>query len=198
MYEEPKRAPSSYIENGKTYASTIALFDKERGSLVPLEGAWMPRIDDMVVGTVTDSRNKVYTVDLLHFGRALLIEGRYERSSLNVGDIIEAKIKDIEDRKTIILEYPKVLAGGVLITVKPTKIPRIIGKEDTMIKQIAESTKTKIAVGHNGVIWIKGTHISLAVSAISIIESEAQRQGLTEYIRDMLNKELSNNRANGE
>jgi exosome complex component RRP4 len=186
--------PDTYIEGGKTYASAVALLDQERGSMVSLEGAWVPRIDDSVVGIITENKNHVYNVDLSHFGRALIIEGRYEKYSLEIGDVIEARIKNVEERKTIILSYPKTLDGGVVINVKPMKIPRVIGKDDTMVKQIAEATRTKIVIGYNGMIWIKGAGAGLAIEAISIIESEAHMPGLTERIRLMLEK---GNKSNG-
>jgi exosome complex component RRP4 len=181
---------SAYVEDGKTYASMVALFDREKGSVVPLEGAWVPRIDDLVVGTIEDCRNHVYTVELLYYNRGLIIEGKYERHPLNIGDVVEATIKNIEDRKTVILSYPKALPGGVVVTVKPSKVPRIIGKADTMIRQIAEITRTRISVGNNGVVWLSGPNAAVAMHAIAVIESEAQAGGLTERIKGMLENEM--------
>lgn len=186
-----ERTQSAYVEGGKAYASIVSLVDSEKGSVVPLEGAWVPRIDDLIVGTVQDCKNHVYTIELFHYSRGLIIEGRYERHPpLNIGDVIEARIKNIEDRKTVILEFPKTLPGGVVIMVKASKVPRIIGKADTMIKQIAEITRTRISVGNNGAVWLSGPNASVAMRAISIIESEAQAPGLTERIRSMLENEM--------
>lgn len=164
------------------------LVDREKGLSVPLEGAWIPRVDDLVVGIVEDSRNHVYTVNLRFFGKGLVIEGKFERRPMSIGDVIEARIKDIEDRKTVILDFPKVLRDGVVIEVKPSKIPRVIGKSDTMIRQIAESTRTRISVGNNGMVWLSGPNAKVAMDAISVIETEAQTSGLTERIRAMLEK----------
>jgi exosome complex component RRP4 len=188
--DHPERIAGSYIEHGRTYSSTISLLKNRH--IIPLEGAWIPRIDDTVVGIVMDSRNHVYTIDLSHFGRGLLIEGKYERRPLESGNIIETKVKDVENRKTVILEFPKNLSGGVVVSVKPAKIPRIIGKEDTMINQICDMTKTRVIAGFNGFVWVKGTHIREALLAISMIESEAHREGLTEKVRIMLEKEIKN------
>lgn len=178
------------MERGRSYASSLAIFDNQRGSVVPLESSWIPRIDDNVVGVVKDSRNHVYEVDLHHYTRALIIEGRYDNNSFSIGNVVEAKIKDVEDRKTIILMYPRVLLGGVVVSVRSTKIPRIIGKENTMVRQISDLTRTRISVGHNGLIWIKGERVDLAMRAISTIESEAHMPGLTDRIRVMLEKEI--------
>ena len=167
------------------------MFISDGSSSIPLEGSWSPRRDDLVVGSIEGVRNNVYTVNLSHFGRGLIIGGKYERYSFEPNDVIEAKVKDIEDRSTVILAYPRPLQGGITISVKPSKIPRVIGKENTMVNQISELTETRIVAGKNGLVWIKGRHVSLAMMAISIIESEAHTSGLTNRIKALLESELN-------
>ena len=164
------------------------MYEKERGAIVPLEGVWAPRLEDTVVGIVTSSRNSVYEFDLKFHGRSLIIGGKFERFTFNVGDVVEATIKNIEDKKTIILSYPRLLEGGTLISIKAMKVPRVIGKDNTMIKQISNSAKSLIVVGKNGLIWIKGGDIALATEAILRIQDEAHVSGLTERIKKMLEK----------
>ena len=84
------------------------------------------------------------------------------------------------------LMRPKALEGGKLISVKPSKIPRIIGKGNTMVKQITDGTGTSIIIGLNGLIWLKGGNIDLATAVILKIEEEAHTSGLTERIKAML------------
>ncbi|MDE1833275.1 MAG: hypothetical protein KGH58_02550 [Candidatus Micrarchaeota archaeon] len=180
------RMDNAYVENGKTYSKVMGLYDEEHKSVIPLEGPWKPRIDDAVIGIVSEEKNKVYEVDLGFFGRTLLIVGKFDRESYKVGDIIEATIKDIEDRKTIILTRARPLEGGTVLAVKPAKVARVIGKANTMVKQISEAAKTYIIVGMNGMIWMRGGNIALATEAIRKIEAEAHISGLTERIRLML------------
>lgn len=187
--DTPERVAGTYIESGKTLVSTISFLNNKH--IIPLEGPWVPRIDDTVVGIIIENRNHVYTVDLSFFGRGLLIESKFERQSFDPDTVIEAKVKNVEDRKTVILSYPKPLSGGVVINVKPSKISRIIGRENTMVDQIAEITNTRIAVGFNGFIWIKGIHVKEAMDAISMIEENAHTDGLTERIKLMLEKSVS-------
>lgn len=190
--EKPVRMENAFVENNKTYAKILGMYDREHGSLIPLEGIWQPRIEDVVVGIVAEAKNKVYIVDLSYFGRCLLIAGKYDNETFKQGDVIEAVIKNIEDRKTIILTDARLLQGGTIMQVKPTKIPRIIGKGSTMIRQISDLAKCHIVVGKNGMIWMKGGQIALATEAILTIEREAHLSGLTERIKKMLEEQKGN------
>ncbi len=186
--DNPVRSPYTYIENGRTYSMVLGLCERNPLSIVPLESIWDPRIEDTVVGVVTSVRNSVYEVDLRFHGRSIIIGGKFERFSFKVGDVVEATIKDIEEKRTIILSYPKMLSGGTLISVKPAKIPRIIGRDNTMIRQIAESAGSNIVVGKNGLIWLKGGDIALATEVILRVQEEAHVSGLTERIKKMMEK----------
>ena len=189
IFDKPMRIDNSYVENGRTYSEVLGLFDSERGTLVPLEGAWSPRRDETVVGIVTNSKNQVYEVDLSFYGRAILIGSKYDRHTYKPGDVIQAEVKDIENRKTVILWRPRTLYGGTLLDVRATKVPRIIGKANTMIMQIANLTKSNIVVGNNGIVWLKGGNIGLATAAIRKIENEAHTSGLTERIKNLLDSQ---------
>jgi exosome complex component RRP4 len=186
IFEKPMRVENSYVENGKTYSEVMGLFDSEKGSLVALEGSWNPRTDEVVIGIITNSKNQVYEVDLSFYGRAILIGSKYDRHTYKPGDVVQCEVKDIENRKTVILWRPRTLYGGTLLDVKATKVPRIIGKANTMIMQIATGTKSNIVVGNNGIVWLKGGDIALATRVIRKIEDEAHTSGLTERIKKLL------------
>ncbi len=190
LEERPFRTRNTYVEDGKTYSMVLGLYDKETASVTPLEGTWIPHIDDTVVGVVSNVKNSVYEIDLDFHIRSIVIGGKYDRFEFKLGDVIQATIKDIEEKKTIILQYPRLLNGGSVITVTPTKIPRVIGKNNTMIKQIIESTKSRIVVGTNGHIWINGGDDALARAAILRIENEAHVSGLTERIKNMMEQKM--------
>lgn len=188
------RMEHTFVDSGKTYSSVIGVYGGKSGkSIVPLEGAWKARCGDIVVGIVKSVRNKVYIIDLSFFGKSLLIASRYDRHVFEEGEIVEAVIKDIEGRRTMILEEPRFLEGGTIINIKPMKIPRVIGRSSTMIRQISEATKTKIVVGMNGIIWLKGGDVALAIEAILRIQNEAHVAGLTDRIRLMLEERNETN-----
>ncbi len=183
---EPLRMENTYVENGKTFAKVLGMYEREKKTLVPLEGVWIPKIGDIVVGIITGTKNTVYEVDLNFFGRSILIGSKYERQSYKNGDVVEAIVKDVEDRKTVILSGPKILYGGTVLNIKPIKVPRVIGKNNTMIGQIADLTGCNMIVGKNGTVWLKGEGVGVATEAIRQIEAEAHISGLTERIKRML------------
>jgi exosome complex component RRP4 len=78
------------------------------------------------------------------------------------------------------------LLGGIIIKVTPQKIPRIIGKEGSMIKLIKQKTACDIITGQNGVVWLRGENKAKAIEAILTIEKESHTIGLTEKIEKLL------------
>jgi exosome complex component RRP4 len=80
------------------------------------------------------------------------------------------------------------LTGGMVIEISPSKVPRVIGKNGSMIQMLKNMTGCRIYVGQNGRIWIDGEldNIVKAVQAIRMIEDEAHNLGLTERIKSFL------------
>lgn len=182
----PMRVFNTYVENGKTYSKVMGMYEPDSRGVVPLEGSWSPNTEDTVVGIVTEQRNKVFIIDLNFFGRCLLIPGKFDELELSRGEVIEARVKEVENRKVLVLSDGKLLEGGRIIKVKPRKVLRVIGKKNTMIDQIKKLTQTEIVVGLNGLIWLRGGDIDLAEEVIFKIEREAHISGLTETIRQYL------------
>lgn len=206
--DNPVRMENAIVENGKTYATVIGMLDESKGAFIPLESVWYPRQGDFVVGIVENSKNNVHTVQLDSPFRGLILppprprfggRGRDSRFGgrpqeerqeiLNVGDVVSAFVRDVKreaDQIILILERPKRLFGGKLVEVRPSKVPRIIGKASTMLKQLEDGTKCTILVGLNGIVWIKGDNVPLAQKAINKIQEEAHVSGLTERITELL------------
>ena len=183
--KEDARLPFAYIEKDKAYSKVIGLYDEEKDTIIPLEGGYVPHVGDEIIGVIISERNGVYEVDIQQFNKCILITGKRDEY-IEEGTVISAKVKSIENRRTIIVEMPRKLIGGMLIYIKPTKIPRVIGRNNTMIKMLTELTKTHIAVGMNGLVWLKGGNIALAIEALLRIENEAHIGGLTNRIKLML------------
>ena len=80
------------------------------------------------------------------------------------------------------------LDGGRIIKINPHKVPRVIGKEGSMINLIKDKTRTEITVGQNGFIWIKGDAEgeNKAEETIKLIVQESTSSGLTEKIEKFL------------
>ncbi len=180
------RTYNTFGERDRRYSKVLGIYDEKARDVIPLEGAWTPRIDDSVVGVVSEVKPKVYILDLAYQGRALLIPGKYDKYELAEGDVVGAMVKDIEGRQTIILKEPEILKSGTIIRIKPKKVPRVIGKKSTMITQIANATQCRIIVGMNGLIWLSGGNVALAIETLLKVEREAHTSGLTDAIKDFL------------
>jgi exosome complex component RRP4 len=76
----------------------------------------------------------------------------------------------------------------MILDISPSKVPRVIGKNGSMIQMLKNSTGCRIYVGQNGRIWIDGEldNIIKAVKAVKLIEEEAHSMGLTEKIKKLL------------
>ena len=61
-----------------------------------------------------------------------------------------------------------------------------------MIKLIKDSTNTRITVGQNGFIWIRGDNVEdelVAKKAINFVSEKSFVSGLTEKVEEFLNQE---------
>ena len=65
-----------------------------------------------------------------------------------------------------------------------------MGKQGSMVMMVKDATKCSITVGQNGLIWILGEPMNelLAIQAIRKIEKESHLSGLTEKIKEFLEK----------
>jgi exosome complex component RRP4 len=186
ILDSEQRIPYTFAENGKTYSCVTGTLDKMSGRLVPLEGIWAPRRGDVVVGVVTSAGRKgMFILSLSHFMTGMLID-KYPRFEIKVGDILEAEVDKIENKRIVHVWRPKLLEGGMLLTIGAPKVHRVIGKNNTMIRQISEMTRCSIVVGENGMVWLKGENMALAAAAISQVDRAAHVSGLTEFIKNML------------
>lgn len=175
--------------------------------LVPLTGKYVPKRGDTVIGKVVDMGFSGWYVDIGSAYEASLsirdISEFVERGAdltqyHNFGDIIAAEVTRVTRSKAIDLTMKgpgfRKLRGGRLIKVTPTKVPRIIGKQGSMVSMIKEKTNCRIMVGQNGMVWIEGTdpnNEKIATEAILKIEREAHTEGLTDKIKIFLESKVN-------
>jgi len=169
--------------------------------IVPLTGKYIPKEGDNVIGAIADMSFNNWYVDVGSAYQAMLfvssvpeyIEKNADLSQYyNFKDIIYAVISKVTRSKVIELSmkglgYRK-LFGGKMITVMPSRVPRIIGKQGSMITMIKELTGCKIIVGQNGRIWIYGDieGEKAATEAIMMVEQKSYKEGLTDEIKNFL------------
>ncbi len=114
---------------------------------------------------------------------------------LKVGDVIMCHVLSVDEIKRVQLTMQereaRRLNGGMVIEISPTKVPRVIGKQGSMVSLIMDLTGCRIYVGQNGRIWLDGDDRSAAVAemAIRLIEERAEAVGLTEAVRELIERE---------
>lgn len=186
--DKPERISYAYVDNGKTFSTVVGLFSE--GKLVPLEGAYEPLMDDLVVGFIAEVRFSGYSVDI-NCPYAAFLSSREIRERYSLGDAIFARIIKVDEVKNMDLSDAKKLPEGSLLKVSSVKVPRIIGKKNSMIDMVQANTGCQITVGRNGYVWIAGKgDVSLAGRAIRMIESQAHTKGLTDRVSVFLKSEM--------
>jgi exosome complex component RRP4 len=200
---------NTYVEDNKIYASRIGIVDYEnkKVTVVALRAFYIPRVEDIVIGTVTEVGFNGWTVDINAPYQALLrasdvlsrpFKPQKDDLSqvLNVGDLIVAKIiaYDRAHDPQLTVGEPGLgkITRGQIVKITPTKIPRVIGRKGSMISTIKQETGCQIILGLNGTILITGKtseEEELAMMAILKIDKESHTSGLTDRIAQMLKEE---------
>jgi exosome complex component RRP4 len=196
---------NTFRREGNVYSNKVGLvsYSQDRVSVIALEGTYTPLVGDLVVGMVIDIALGQWVVDINASTDAILtITDAINKSFrtnfdmtkvLDVGDVVVAKIVDLDRRRTPILsivgrELGKVHEGFIL-KITPSKIPRLIGKKGSMINMILRETRCQITIGQNGRILINGRNREdeeLVVKVVHKIETEAHTSGLTNRIQEYL------------
>ncbi|MGM5485098.1 MAG: exosome complex RNA-binding protein Rrp4 [Nanobdellota archaeon] len=183
----------------------IAKLDGRALRIVPVSGTYLPRQGDVIIGKVKDVTYSGWIIDtscaysamlsLKDATSSFISRGADLTKYYTFGDRIVAKIYNVTSQNLIDLTLKgpglKKLEPGRIIEVNPNKVPRIIGKNGSMISMVKESTNCQVVVGQNGVIWIKGEPKDeiKTVEAIKKIEENSHISGLTDEIQKFLKGE---------
>mgnify|MGYP001610594667 CR=1 FL=1 len=184
----------------------LVLIDGRAIKLIPLSGRYTPKTHDTIICKVIDvgfngwrlDTNSAYSamLSIKDATSEFIARGANLTQYYDLGDHIVCKIINVTTQKLIdvTMRGPglRKLKGGRVIEVDPNKVPRIIGKQGSMIVIIKDATKCNIIVGQNGLIWIDGEPINelLAIQTIRKIEKESHLSGLTDKIKEYLNKKI--------
>jgi len=189
--EKVKLGPNVYVEGGKVYAKVVGLAEVKDGvaRVIPLEGRYIPKEGDPVIGIVVDVKIPGYDIDLNSPYLGFLPNEELPEEA-SYGDVIIATVKRVDAVRNALLEKGNILRGGELITINPKKVPRVIGKKRSMLNLLQSLTGVTILVGTNGRIWLYGKNVDIAKEAIFKIEQEAHTSGLTDRITKFIEEEL--------
>ncbi len=191
-------------------------------NVIPLKGIYTPQPGDKIIALVTDKNPVKYKCDINSKDFAQLKprntmardRGRMGRGggggrgrgfdqgrdmpSVNyeIGDVLVVKVLSADrlnkPELTTVGKYLGKKNGGIVISIDPPKIPRVIGRSGSMIKMLKNLTKCNIFVTQNGRIWIRGDNIKnerLLIDSIKKIEREAHTSGLTDRIQAYIESE---------
>jgi len=200
---------NTYKEDAKIYATRVGLVDYTAREVfvIALKAFYVPKFGDTVIGKVTEVTTGSWMVDINAPHPAMLRASdvldrpfRSRKSDLpslfDVGDLLIAKIVAYDRTRPPLLTVREPGLGkivrGQLVEITPTKIPRAIGRQGSMVNAIKKETGCQITIGQNGMILINGKtpeDEQLAIMAIRKVEEEAHTSGLTDRVTEMLRKE---------
>ena len=200
---------STYNENGKIFACRTGLvdYDGKRVYVVALKAFYIPVPGDIVIGKVIETTPGGWVIDIRapHLARLRasdVVERSFKPettdlpSIFDVGDLIITKVVAYDRTRDpqLTVREPGLgkITRGQMVTVTPTKIPRVIGRQCSMVGMIKKETGCQLTIGQNGLILISGRDPEsecLAIMAIRKIENESHTSGLTDKVTEMIKKE---------
>ncbi len=201
-----------FLPGENTYRENNGIFSKVLGlasvsgrvlKITPLAGPYIPKIGDRIIGRITDITMSGWRTDTATAYSAMLnvrdattrfIKKEEDLSQiLAIGDYVVVSIINVTSQNLIDLTMrgPDLMkvTGGRIIKVNSLKVPRIIGKQGSMINLLKTKTGCEITVGQNGLIWIHGSPEGeyKVEQAIKLIEAKSHLEGLTDRIEAFLN-----------
>lgn len=197
----------TYREGENVYSSRMGLVNISGKVLkiIPLNGAYVPKKGDVIIGQVKDVLVSGWKLELnsAYPGVLSLKDGTTEfvargadlTKYYELGDYLMVSVINVTSQKLVDLSMRgpglRKLNGGRIIKVSSQKVPRVIGKHGSMVSMIKTATNCKILVGQNGVVWLSGEPSGevLAEKAIKMIEANAHVSGLTDSVKEFLEKE---------
>lgn len=201
-------AGAAFREEDKIIASQLGITNlKDRlVKIIPLRGKYFPKKGDTVIGKVTNITFSSWIIDIDCANSAVLslrdattdfIErGEDLRQYFDFGDYLVAQVLKYSEAQggiDLTAKGPGLhkINQGTIIRVTPSKVPRIIGKQGSMISLVKDATACRITVGQNGLIWVNGEDPDkerLAIKAIKTIEEKSHTTGLTDEIKKLLDQ----------
>ncbi len=202
---------NAYREGENIYSKVLGLVGLSGRvvKITPLTGPYIPTSGDKIIGQVIDIMMSGWRVDTGTAYSAVLnvkdatsrfIKKEEDLSQLiAIGDYVIAMIVQVTSQNLIDLSMRepgmRKVQGGRIIRINCMKVPRVIGKQGSMISLVKQKTGCEITVGQNGFIWIKGTPEGelLAERAVKLIEERAHQEGLTDRVQKFLEEGAGKN-----
>jgi exosome complex component RRP4 len=195
----------AYRDGGDVVAGRYGILNitEKHVKVVALSGAYYPRRGNTIIGVIKDITFNGWLIDFGGAQNAFLpvaevpryINRNELREYLDFGESVVVKVWDVKSRGIDVSMKMRgfgKIEGGMMINVSANKVPRIIGKEGSMVKLIKGATGCDLTVGQNGKVWIYGQTIENELATKKIVEfivDNAVATGLTQRVGDYI-KEL--------
>ena len=171
--------------------------------VIALSGVYQARRGNVIIGKVENITFNVWVVDIDSPIGAFLPLSEVPRfvskeamaEVFDIGEMVVAKILGVNGRGIDLTIKSRGLGRideGMIIKVNSNKVPRVIGKEGSMIGIIKKETGCEITVGQNGLIWVKGNKIEdelFVKGAIMFVAEKSSTSGLTEEVQKWFDKQ---------
>ena len=172
------RPVAHVTQHGNKFISTrvgMAEVGGEGVRVIPLSGPYIPRVDDLVIGQIVDYSAFAWDVDINSpffgvlpaqsvFGREYSPADESLSSKFAIGDHLTCKIMSFDRTRDPLVTVSGPGLGkvekGEIVKISPTKVPRLIGKNNSMLSLIEKGTGCDIYVGRNGLVWVRGKNVA--------------------------------------
>lgn len=206
----------TYREDEGIYASRLGVLyvDGRTLKVIPLSGVYMPKFGDTIICKVVDITMNGWRLETNSAYPAMLSLKDATSDYINrgadltqyyaIGEYIVCKVSQVTSQKLVDVSMReqglKKLTGGRIFKVNTNKVPRIIGKKGSMVSMIKNATGCRVVVGQNGMVWISGEveQEFIAYDAIRMIEENSHLPGLTNSVKDFLEKRTGKKVVEGE
>ncbi len=174
--------------------------------VIPLTGKYIPKIDDLVIAKVNSHTSLSWELDINScyvgflpaqdvFGRDFSAHADELATKLKTGDLVAARIANFDRTRDPLVTISDRDLGkidsGILITISPSKVPRLIGKRGSMIQMIEQATNAAVTIGQNGWVVVScdtPEGLLKAKTAIEMVNEKAHVANLTDQVKEMLDK----------
>lgn len=194
----------SYRDGDDVLASLLGIVEVNSKVLrvIGLSGTYIPRAGDRIIAKVVDILMTGWRVEFgsaysgvlpLKEATSRFVERDEDLSKiLSIGEYVVVGITNVTSQNLVDVttrgQGLGPLRGGRIVSVGSSKVPRIIGKDGSMVKLLRDGSGCQINVGQNGWVWIDGSPESenKIVAGLREIESFAHLSGLTDHMQKFL------------
>jgi len=190
--QRKKLGTNVYMHNDKVYSSVVGILSESNDyvSVIALNGPYSAHIGDGIVAIVKDEMVNGYLLDYNSSSDVFIQKSKISKV-LKIGTVIFARIGDINDNDSLELDNINVLPNGRIFSTSPVKVPRLIGKNDSMLNLFKEHGNANVVVGKNGWIWYMSEKYNLLERAFNLVVKNSQKSNLTNSIKEFLEKNKS-------